>query len=150
MKQPIQSKSITFDKEAQEALPQHVKDKMRANRRVAEIERKNEKALGVLLALTLRHKTLREEENIIISIYTNASGFLWSACKVDSGTDLGWSDHNGDCEMSGSFTTYEKTLEDALDLIANCNLKKFKNDVPAKRFHWGNYIGFLDKKYRGG
>jgi len=45
MKKPILTKSITFDKEAQEALPQHVKDKMRANRRVAEIERKNEKAL---------------------------------------------------------------------------------------------------------
>ena len=148
MAKPILIKSITFDKEAQDALPQHVKDRMRANRKVAEKEMENKKALGILLNLTLRHKILREERNIIISIYTNASGFLWSACMVDSGTDLGWSDLNGDCEMSGSFTTYDKTLEDALDLIANCSLKKFKNDVPASKFHWGNYIEYLDKKYR--
>ncbi len=43
------------------------------------------------IELCKRHKTIMNTKNIIVSIYTNASGFLWSMCKVDSGTDLGWS-----------------------------------------------------------
>lgn len=89
-----------------------------------------------------------DEKNVLISVYTNASGFLWQIMKVDSGTDLGWSEYNGDCKMSGSFTTYENALEDALNLIAKCDLQKFQKDCPNNKFHWGNYAGWLSKHYR--
>jgi len=78
-----------------------------------------------LIELTKRHKTIMDKKNILVSVYTNASGFLWSMMKVDSGTDLGWSDFNGDCEMSGTFTSYENALEDALNLIDKADLEKF-------------------------
>ena len=89
-----------------------------------------------------------DEKNIIVSVYTNASGFLWGMCMVDSGTDLGWSDHNGDCEMSGAFTTYENALEDALNLIDKCDLDRFRKETPNGKFHWGNYSIHLDENYR--
>lgn len=47
-----------------------------------------------LIELTKRHKTQMDEKNVLISVYTNASGFLWQIMKVDSGTDLGWSEFN--------------------------------------------------------
>lgn len=53
-----------------------------------------------LIELTKRHKVIMDTKNILVSVYTNASGFLWSIMKVDSGTDLGWSGFKGDCEMS--------------------------------------------------
>ena len=65
-----------------------------------------------------------------------------------SGTDLGWSDHNGDCRMSGAFTSYENALQDALDLVEKCDLKKFQKDCPNSKFHWGNYAEWLSQHYR--
>ena len=97
-----------------------------------------------LIELVKRHKIQMDEKNVLISVYTNASGFLWSIMKVDSGTDLGWSEYNGDCEMSGTFTTYENALEDALNLVAKCDLKKFQKDCPNDKFHWGNYARWAD------
>lgn len=89
-----------------------------------------------------------ETKNILISVYTNESGFLWSIMKVDSGTDLGWSEFNGDCEISGTFTTYEKALEDALNLIDKADLKDFQKKCQTNKFHWGNYAGWLSEHYR--
>ena len=89
-----------------------------------------------------------DEKNVLISVYTNASGFLWSIMKVDSGTDLGWSDFKGDCKMSRTFTSYENALEDALNLIAKCDLSKFQKDCPKNKFHWGNYAEWLSQHYR--
>lgn len=107
-----------------------------------------EKEIERLVELTKRHKIQMRDKNILISVYTNASGFLWSMMKVDSGTDLGYSEFNGDCEMSGSFTSYENALEDALDMVAKCDLKKFTKDCSDKGFHWGNYAGWLSENYR--
>ena len=99
-----------------------------------------------ILDLTKRHMVIMEKKNIIVSVYTNASGFLWSMCMVDSGTDLGYSEFNGDCKESGSFTSYENALEDALDLIDKCDLDKFRKE--SNNSHWGLYTEHLDDKYR--
>lgn len=96
--------------------------------------------------LNRRHKVIMETKNILVSVYTNASGFLWSMMKVDSGTDLGWCEHNGDCEHSGAFKSYEKALENALNLIDKCDLKMFQAECPKNSFHWGNYAQWLIKK----
>lgn len=101
-----------------------------------------------LLELTKRHKIQMNEKNVLVSVYTNASGFLWHMMQVDSGTDLGWSEYNGDCEISGTFTSYENALEDALELVAKCDLEKFRKDCPKDQFHWGNYAQWLSKHYR--
>ena len=101
-----------------------------------------------LIELTKRHKIQMDEKNVLISVYTSASGFLWEMMKVDTGTNLGWSEENGDCEMSAGFTSYENALEDALNLVAKCDLDKFKKDCPNDKFHWGNYAEWLSQHYR--
>lgn len=101
-----------------------------------------------LIELTKRHKIQMDEKGVLISVYTNASGFLWSMMKVSDGTDLGWSEENGDCKWSGTFTSYENALEDGLNLVAKCDLNKFQNDCPKDKFHWGNYAGWLSQHYR--
>lgn len=99
------------------------------------------------IELCKRHKVIMDTKNILVSVYTNASGYLWQVMKVDSGTDLGWSEFNGDCEMSGSFKTYENALEDALNLIDKCDLEKYHKECDTP-FHWGNYADYLNAKYR--
>ena len=63
---------------------------------------------------SLLQRWLREEHNILISIYSNASGYLWNMMYAIGGTDIGWSEYSGDDEASGTFTTYEKALEAGL------------------------------------
>jgi hypothetical protein len=100
------------------------------------------------LELCKQHMEVMQKKNILISVYTNASGFLYSLMKVDSGTDLGWSDFNGDCPYSGTFTSFDKALEDALNLISLCDLERFRKECPNNRWHWGNYVSFVQEKYR--
>lgn len=95
-----------------------------------------------MIKLTELHMKVMREQNVLISVYTNASGFLWQMMKVDSGTDLGWSDFSGDCEMSGAFTSYPKALKDALDLLQLASLERYKR-AAGNEFHWGNYAGYL-------
>ncbi len=100
------------------------------------------------IELCKRHKIIMETKNIIISVYTNASGFLWSICMVDSGTDLGWSEFYGNDKMSGEFKTYDDCLEDCIVLIEKCDLEKFRKETPKEKFHWGNYSYHLNENYR--
>ena len=99
-----------------------------------------------ILKLTEKHIDIMINKDIIIQVYTNASGFLWQLSKIEGGTDLGWSEFNGDCIYTGCFTSYGKALEDAISLIEKCDLEKFKKDV--SNFHWGNYANHLNKNYR--
>ncbi len=98
------------------------------------------------IELVEAHYNIMNNENIIIWVYTNASGFLWGISKLDSGTDLGWSDFYGDCKMSKTFTTYDKALEDAITLIDKCSLVKFRKET--NNSHWGLYSNYLNKNYR--
>lgn len=98
--------------------------------------------------LSKRHKEIMDTKNILVSVYTNASGFLWAMMKVDSGTDLGYSDHNGDNEWGGTFSKYELAFKDALDLIDKCDLDKFSEECTKDKFHWGNYADHLNTNYR--
>lgn len=96
-----------------------------------------------LIELTKRHNWVMDNENIIIQIYVNGSGFLWQLSKLDSGTDLGWSEYGGDCELSGAFTSYCNAIENALDLVKKCSLKDFQKNTVQSKFHWGNYADYL-------
>jgi hypothetical protein len=76
----------------------------------------NSKHNNTFSALTqsLLSKWLRDKHNILISVYSNASGYLWEAMKAVGGTTMRWSEYEGDDEESGTYTTYEKAMEDAL------------------------------------
>ncbi len=95
-----------------------------------------------LICLTEEHHKIMREYDVLVSVYTNASGFLWQIMKVSSGTSLGWSEFTGDCKISGTFTSYNKAMKDAIDLVKLANLKKFQN-ASKSNFHWGNYAGYL-------
>jgi hypothetical protein len=85
---------------------------------------------------------LREKFQVVLCVYTNASGFLWSV-QNNGGTDLGWSNFTGDCKYSGTFTTYEKAFEDALNLIVKCSFEKYHK---SKAFtHCSNYSKHLQE-----
>lgn len=96
-----------------------------------------------LAGLSIRHFYIMESKNILVSVYTNASGFLWQMMKVDSGTDLGWSEYTGDEEWSGTFSSYNKAFKDALDLIDLSSLEEFSEKDNS---HWGNFALFLRNK----
>lgn len=91
--------------------------------------------------LAIRHNKVMRDRNIIISVYTNATGFLWSMAMVDSGAGLGHFEYNGDCEASGSFTTYNKAFEDALLIAEKFTLDEFRGK--SKKAHWSNYANFV-------
>lgn len=101
------------------------------------------------LDLCRRHKIIMDTKGVLIRVYRNASGFLWGVEKMDSGTDLGWSEYRGDCEHSGTFTTYEKALEDAVSLIEKYGgVEDFRNSG-FQPFHWGNYAYWLFQQEGG-
>jgi len=101
-----------------------------------------------ILELTKQHIEIMNTKNILISIYTSATGFLWQLMKVDSGTDLGYSEDFGNDEWSGSFKTYADCLEDAITLINKCDLEQFQKEYPKSKFHWSLYSNHLNNKYR--
>jgi len=93
------------------------------------------------------HKWIRKNRGVLIQVYNNASGYLWALAKVPGGTDLGWSDFTGNCEMSGCFKSYEDAYEDALELTLSGSLEEFRaNEEYGK--HWGNYAGYLRKTFK--
>jgi hypothetical protein len=53
------------------------------------------------------------EKGIVVSIYNNASGYLWNMSKTDGGTDLGWSEFSG-TNNSGVWDDYYVALTEAL------------------------------------
>jgi len=56
---------------------------------------------------------LREDHNVMISIYTNASGYLWNKMDSIGGTDRGWSQYDGPND-SGCWDDYPDALEAAI------------------------------------
>jgi len=74
----------------------------------------------------------REKYNIVQTIYSNASGYIWEL-HYDStrgGTHICDSGENGDCEMSGMFTTYEKArlacLEKLIEIVKSKTCEHLK------------------------
>lgn len=83
-------------------------------------------------------RQIMTERNTLICVYANASGYLWSMSMTDSGTNLGYSEYNGDCKMSGSFTTYDKALEDAINVAKKVDLNTFRTYEK----NWSSYANF--------
>ncbi len=97
---------------------------------------------NVLFAPTqsLLQKFIRETRGVHIEIHRNASGYYWSMCKADGGTDLGWSDISGP-NAGGVWDSFEGALENALQVQLSYDLP---NDITIIK-HWGNYVEFALK-----
>lgn len=91
--------------------------------------------LGVILAYLIK------ERGVTLTIYNNASGWMWSICKAKGGTMLG---HNWDIKKYYTFTEYNDCFKDALKYLNLKTLEEFKEE--SKPFHWGNYASFLGKQ----
>ncbi len=89
---------------------------------------------------SLLQKFIREKRGVHIEIHRNASGYYWSMCKADGGTDLGWSDISGPND-SGVWDSFEGALENALQVQLSYDLP---NDITIIK-HWGNYVEFALK-----
>ena len=87
------------------------------------------------------HSWIRENRGLMISVYNNASGFLWALSMFPGGTDLGWCDHNGP-NAGGSWDSYEDTFENAFELVLSRSLEEFQEALK-DRFHWGLYANYL-------
>ena len=63
----------------------------------------------------------REEHHIIGNIYSTASGFEWEYHydETRGGSSIKMSCEDGDCELSGAYTTYEKAREDLIKNMIN-------------------------------
>lgn len=64
---------------------------------------------------SLLQRWIREKHNILITIYSNASGFLWEMHKTVGGTHLFDSVYTGPND-SGCWDSYEAALENALEV----------------------------------
>lgn len=90
---------------------------------------------------SLLQKFIRETRGVHIEIHRNASGYYWSMCKADGGTDLGWSDMSGPND-GGVWDSFEDALENALQVQLSYDLP---NDITIIK-HWGNYVEFALRK----
>ena len=59
----------------------------------------------------------REKFNMLANVYSNASGFLFEYHDTIGGTHRLDSGFTGDCEFSGTFTTYEKAENACIDKL---------------------------------
>ena len=89
---------------------------------------------------SLLQKFIRETRGVHIEIHRNASGYYWSMCKADGGTDLGWSDISGPND-GGVWDSFESALENALQVQLSYDLP---NNITIIK-HWGNYVEFALK-----
>ena len=89
---------------------------------------------------SLLQKFIREKRGVHIQIHRNGSGYYWSMCKEDGGTDLGWSDYKGP-NAGGAWDKFEDALEDALFVQLSYDLPENTKVIK----HWGNYVEFALK-----
>ena len=89
---------------------------------------------------SLLQKFIREKRGVHIEIHRNASGWYWSMCKSDGGTDLGWSDHRG-TDLGGVWDKFEEALEDAIFVQLSYDIPNNTKVIK----HWGNYVDFAIK-----
>lgn len=89
---------------------------------------------------SLLQKFIRETRGVHIEIHRNASGYYWSMCKSDGGTDLGWSDISGS-NYSGVWDSFQEALENALQIQLSYDLPKNTKII----LHWVNYVEFALK-----
>jgi hypothetical protein len=77
--------------------------------RVGDVESKHVQGLGELLAPLYQQafRWFREKHNILATVYSNASGYLYEWSDNVGGTDRGWSDYEGPND-GGVWNTYEE------------------------------------------
>lgn len=92
---------------------------------------------------SLLQKWIRETRGIHIEIHRNASGWFWSMCKSESGTDLGYSKFSGPND-SGVWDEHDDALENALQVQLSYDLPNSLDVIK----HWGNYVELAIETFR--
>ncbi len=71
-------------------------------------------------------KFFRDNFGLVHTVYSNASGYMWEIHynETRGGTHICDSGENGDCEMSGMFTTYEKAELECLKKLIEMKINK--------------------------
>lgn len=87
------------------------------------------------------HKFIRETRGVHIEVHRNASGYYWSMCMSDGGTNLGWSGHTGP-NLGCVWDSYEEALEAAMNCQLHYDLPKDTTVIG----HWSNYVKFMLKE----
>lgn len=100
----------------------------------------NKPDFGYAPTQSLLQRFIREERGVHIEVQRNASGYYWSMCRADGGTDLGWSEYRG-ANHAGVWDSFEDALEDALYTQMSFDLPKNTEVIR----HWGNYVDFAVK-----
>ncbi len=78
------------------------------------------------LQLTILQEYVREERHVLITVYNNASGYLWAMSMTYGGADLGWCNCNGN-SFGGSWKGYYEALQNAIEVeFSNDGLKAFE------------------------
>ena len=99
------------------------------------------------------NKYIRENRGVNISVYPNASSWLWSFTEVDErgfgGTDLGWC---GDTEsgfsgpnLSGGWDSYEEAMENALQVQLSYSREEWEKE---RKGHIRGYAAEAIKKHK--
>jgi hypothetical protein len=85
---------------------------------IYEIENKNLSNGAIVCPLKQQvFRWFREKYNMLANVYSNASGFLYEYHDTIGGTHRLSSGFMGDCEFSGTFTTYEKAENACIDKL---------------------------------
>jgi len=103
----------------------------------------DEKSCVLRPTQSLLQRFIREQRGVHIEIHRNGSGYYWSMCIEDGGTDLGWSDHKGP-DLGGVWEKFEDALEDALVVQLSYDLP---DNIKVIK-HWGNYVEFAIKSLK--
>ena len=105
------------------------------------IEREDYKVYSAPTQSVLQ-KFIRETRGVHIEIHRNASGYYWSMCKSDNGTDLGYSGYTGP-NAGGDWDELEDALENALQVQLSYDLP----DTTKVIKHWSNHVEFALKVF---
>ena len=92
--------------------------------RVGDVESKHVQGLGELLAPLYQQafRWFREKHNILATVYSNASGYLYEWSDNVGGTDRGWSDYEGPND-GGVWNTYEEAELACLKKLIELSIK---------------------------
>lgn len=126
--QALALKELGFDEECFSYVKHLGYDSSKEKVRVlSEVSRSQIEDMGLPLlkipTFSQAFRFFREKYNIVHTVYSNASGYIWELHynQERGGTHICDSGESGDCEMSGMFTVYEKAeLECLKKLIEIC------------------------------
>jgi hypothetical protein len=95
------------------------------------------------LSLDEQHKHIRDTKDIIIQIYTNASGFIWSLQKISDSKYLGRGKFLSDSSKPIRFKSYDDAMSNAINNINKSTLEEFRSGISDYDIDWSNFATYI-------